>query len=126
MIRILTDMPPGVLGFEASGKLTADDYRQVLAPAIDAASAEGGKVRIVYVFAGEFGGMDAGALWQDLKMGVTDWKAWDRIALVTDQGWLRDGLKAFAWAVPGEARAFTLDERDDAVAWAAAKDGGAS
>lgn len=120
MIRTLDDMPAGVLGFEAEGKLTTSDYTEVLAPALEAASASGAKIRVVLVFPEGFGGMEAGALWQDLKLGIGDWNAWERIALVTDIGWMRDGLRMFAWAVPGEARAFDLDERVQAVTWAAA------
>ena len=100
-------------------KLTASDYSEVLAPALEAVSASGGKIRVVLVFPEGFGGMEAGALWQDLKVGIRDWNAWERIALVTDIGWMRDGLRMFAWAVPGETRAFDLDERDQAVTWAA-------
>lgn len=106
MIRILDDMPAGVLDFEAEGKLTASDYTEVLAPALEAVSASGGKIRVVLLLPEGFGGMEAGALWQDLKVGIRDWNAWERIALVTDIGWMRDGLRIFAWAVPGESRAF--------------------
>ena len=34
MIQMLDDMPAGVIGFEASGKLDADDYRKVILPAL--------------------------------------------------------------------------------------------
>ena len=78
----------------------------VLAPALDSASAGSGKIRILLDFSGESDGMEAGAVWQDLKMGVRNWTAWERIALVTNQKWMRDGLNMFSWAVPGEARAF--------------------
>lgn len=121
MIRQLDGMPDGVLGFEAGGKLTKSDYTDVLALAVESASAAG-KVRIVLVFSGSFDGMEAGAVWQDLKMGVHDWNAWERIALVTDHAWMRDGLKMFAWAVPGEVKAFENGERDAAIAWASATD----
>src|SRR6476619_4640199 len=105
MIRVLDGLPDGVLGFEASGKLTAADYTEVLAPALEAAAGSG-KIRILLDFNGEFEGMEPGALWQDLKMGVQNWNAWERIALVTDHAWMRDGLNIFSWAVPGDARAF--------------------
>ena len=116
MIRVLDGLPAGVLGFEASGKLTAGDYTQVLAPAIEDA-ARAGKIRILLVFSGDFDGMEAGAIWQDLKMGVHDWNAWERIALVTDHAWMRDGLHLLAWAVPGEARAFRAGDRAAAIQW---------
>ena len=35
MIELLTDMPEGVLGFRAAGQIAADDYTEVLKPAID-------------------------------------------------------------------------------------------
>ncbi|MCU7730958.1 STAS/SEC14 domain-containing protein [Actinoplanes sp. KI2] len=120
MIRVLDEMPDGVLGVEAVGKLRAEDYTEVLAPALAAAIEGGGKIRIVLLFAGAFEGMEPGAVWQDLKMGIRDWSAWERIALVTDHAWMRDGLRMFAWAVPGEVKAFGSSERDDAIAWAAA------
>jgi len=120
MIRALDDLPEGVLGFQATGTLTAEDYTQVLAPALEAARAGGHKIRVLLDFTGEFDGMEPSAVWQDLKMGVQDWKAWERIALVTDHTWMRDGLRMFAWAVPGEARASPADERDAALQWLAA------
>ena len=118
MITLLDDMPAGVLGAQASGKLTAEDYTQILGPAIAEATRDGGKLRVVLVFEGEFDGMEAGAVWQDLRMGVSAWHAWERIALVTDQRWMADGLRLFSWAVPGEARTFTPSQRSEAIAWA--------
>ena len=117
MIRVLEGMPDGVLGFEASGKLTADDYTKVLAPALAAADAGPGKIRILLDFSGEFDGMEAGAVWQDLRTGVRNWNSWERIALVTDHKWMRDGLALFSWAVPGEAKAFPTNDRDAALHW---------
>jgi hypothetical protein len=117
MMEVLTGLPEGVLGFEASGKLAAEDYTSVLAPAIAAASGDGQKIRVLLDFSGEFEGMEPGAAWQDLRMGVREWSAWERIALVTDHAWMRDRLTMFAWAVPGEVRAFTSQGRDAAIEW---------
>ncbi|MFL6177645.1 MAG: STAS/SEC14 domain-containing protein [Ornithinibacter sp.] len=117
MIRVVDGLPDGVLGFEASGTLTARDYSEVLAPALDAASAGGGRIRVLLEFTGDFHGMEGGAVWQDVKMGISDWKAWERIALVTDHAWMRDGLTMFAWAVPGEVRAFPAGGRTAALDW---------
>lgn len=119
MITVLTGLPDGVLGFEASGRLTADDYTTVLAPALAAATAQGGRIRVLLDFTGEFDGIEGGAVWQDMRMGVREWSAWERIALVTDHAWMRDGLSMFAWAVPGDVRGFTRAERDSAVDWLA-------
>lgn len=115
MITTIEGLPPGVVGFEASGKLTAADYVDVIEPAV-AAAAAGGGVRFVLVVSDDFG-MDTGAMWQDLRTGMKDWGSWQRLACVTDHTWMRDGLAMFAWAIPGEARAFPLAEREAAIAW---------
>ena len=117
MITTLTGMPDGVLGFEASGKLTAEDYTRVLEPALAAAGADGRRIRVLVEFGAEFDGMEPGAAWQDLRTGMREWSAWERIALVTDHAWMRDALTMFAWAVPGEVRAFAAADRSAAIDW---------
>jgi hypothetical protein len=116
VIKQLSDMPAGVIGFEANGKLYAEDYRDVLLPAVEAAAANG-EVRIVIVIA-EFDGLSAGGLWQDLKMGVEHLRGWRRIALVTDIEWMIQMTAMFGWMTPGEVKHFPLAERHTAIAWA--------
>lgn len=117
MIKELTGLPQNVIGFESEGKLTAEDYRDILLPAIERAATTG-DVRVVLVFP-RFDGMEAGALWQDLKMGVEHLRAWKRIALVTDIDWMKNMTALFGWMTPGEVKHFPLAQRDQAVAWAA-------
>ena len=117
MIEELKDMPAGVIGFDASGKLRAEDYRDVVLPALERAAATG-EVRFVIVMR-DFGGMSGGALWQDLKVGFEHLRAWKRIALVTDIEWMRHMTDLFGWMTPGETKTFALAQRDEAVEWAA-------
>ena len=117
MISELSDLPDGVIGFEASGKLQADDYRNVLMPAVSGA-AQSGNVRIVLVFR-DFDGVSGSAMWQDTKLGVEHLGSWKRIALVTDEGWMTHLADLFGWLTPGELKTFSLAQRDDAIAWAA-------
>jgi hypothetical protein len=119
VIKRLTDLPDGVLGFEGSGELRAEDYRDVLLPAVEEALAAGRKVRVVLVFP-TWDGMSGGAVWQDLKMGVEHLTNWKKIALVTDVDWMRHLTGLFGWMTPGEMKTFSMADRDDAVAWAAA------
>lgn len=118
MITPMIDVPGTVLGFEASGKIHADDYESVLAPAIEARLAAGEDVRIVLVFE-DWSGMSGGAMWQDLRMGVEHLTHWKKIALVTDIDWMVHVTHLFGWITPGELRHFPLSERAAAVAWAA-------
>lgn len=118
MLEPLTDLPAGVVGFEAKGELSASDYTQVLLPAVDETIASGNDVRIVLVFE-RFDGVSGGAMWQDLKMGIEHFTHWKRIALVTDIDWMKQLTSLFGWMTPGELRHFPIAERAAAIMWAA-------
>ncbi|MBP0449234.1 STAS/SEC14 domain-containing protein [Kitasatospora sp. RG8] len=115
MINRLGDLPAGVVGFEAGGRLSAEDYRDVVLPAVESA-AEVGEVRFLIVMH-DFQGMSGGALWQDLKIGFGHVRAWKRIALVTDIDWMHHMTGLFGWMTPGETKSFTLEDREAAVEW---------
>jgi hypothetical protein len=117
MIKEMSDMPSGVIGFESSGKIRAEDYRDVVLPALERAAAAG-EVRFVIVMR-DFDGMSGGALWQDLRVGVEHFRAWKRIALVTDIEWMKQMTLLFGWMTPGEVKIFPLARQAEAIEWAA-------
>jgi hypothetical protein len=117
VIKELSDMPAGVIGFEVTGKIQAEDYRDVVLPALERA-AQTGEVRFLLVMP-EFQGMTGGALWQDLKVGIQHFHAWKRIALVTDVDWMTHLTALFGWMTPGETKVFPVAERDQAITWVA-------
>jgi hypothetical protein len=118
MIKELVDLPAGITGFEIAGKIRAEDYRDVVLPAVERA-ATNGEVRF-YIEIPEFSGMSGGALWEDLKMGFEHLRTFKRIALVTDIEWIRHLTGLFGWMTPGETKIFSTAERDAAITWVAA------
>ncbi len=119
MIRILSDMPAGVLGLEAVDDVEKEDYENVILPAINEAIADHGKVRVVYVLGPEFDDYEGGAVWEDLKLGVRHPASFERMAIVTDARWAGPAVKMFSVLWPGQARAFPLSELESAKRWAA-------
>jgi SpoIIAA-like len=122
VVEKMADMPAGVIGLRASGKLTRDDYREVLEPALQEA-VDTGAARVVFVIE-SYEGLEGRALLEDLKTGVRvelrDRKLWKRLGVVTNQEWIAKAMHLFAWAMPGDLRVFDLDELDEAKGWAAA------
>ena len=116
MIRVIENMPVGTIGVEAVGKVTEDDYRNVLVPAVTAAL-ERGDVRLLYVLGKDFDSYSAGALWADTKLLAGNRKAWNKVAIVSDADWLENSIKAFGWLMPGEVKVFETDEVHDAKEW---------
>ena len=119
MIRLLDDMPPGVLGIEAIDDVEKEDYENVIVPALDAALAEHDKVRLVYVLGPEFDDYEGEAVWEDLKLGVRHPTAFERVAIVTDARWVGPAVKVFSLLLPGQSRAFPLAQLESAKRWAA-------
>lgn len=121
MVEKIEDMPPGTIGFRASGEVTREDYRQVLEPALREA-VEAGEVRMLYVLDSEFK-MDAGAFKEDaktgLEIGLRHHSAWKRTALVTDVDWVRTAIRLFAFMAPGEVRVWGMGELEQAREWVA-------
>ena len=60
MIRPLSDIAPGVLGLGVVDDIEKEDYENVFVPAVEAAIAEHGKVRLVYVLGHEYEAEAAG------------------------------------------------------------------
>lgn len=122
MIERLDDMPDGVIGFRATGHVTRDEYRDILMPAMRE-QAEAGEVRMVFAAGPGFEEFEAGAMWEDSKVGLTlgigHHSSWKRCALVTDVGWMAKAFHMFAWMAPGEVHTFPLDQLDEAKEWAA-------
>jgi len=120
MIELLTGLPEGVVGIEAVGHVEADDYTNVVEPAVRAALQHSDKVRLLYVLGEGFEGYSAAASWEDAKLGIGHWSAWERIAIVTDRDWVSDAIRALGWIFPGEVKVFTTSQRADATVWVAA------
>lgn len=117
MIERIAELPENVLGFTAKGTVTAADYETVLVPAVEASLAQRPRVRLLYHLGSEFSGFEAGALWDDAKVGLRHLGAWERIALVTDVEWIRIATKALGFAMPGQVRVFSDGELAAAKAW---------
>lgn len=122
MIEAVSDLPPGTLGFRASGTISSDEYREMIGP-IYAALERGEKLNIYFELADDFHGLDWGALLQDLRaagsIGLMHRSSWKRMALVTDKDWVKHAATGFGWLAPGELRLFEPPEREAARAWLA-------
>lgn len=117
MITLSSGMPDHIVAAEASGKVTGEDYEQVLLPAIEAASKGDDKARLLYVLGADFDGYEAEAAMDDARLGLHHWTDFEKIALVTDHEGYRVTARALGFLMPGEVKVFTLDEADAAREW---------
>jgi len=117
MIIQLFDFPSDVVAFVCKGRVTKADYDLVLVPAVTKALSTRSKLRLYYETAADFAGVDAGAAWEDFKVGMEHLTRWERIAVVTDVDWIKQMVQFFRFLMPGETRVFPLAAAAQARAW---------
>lgn len=100
-----------------SGRVVSADYAEVLEPAIEAALSEHDSVRLLVVAGPDFEGFDLGAAWADTRLGLSHWKGFDRIAVTTDTGWMRNAIRLASPVLPCPVQVFSLSELDEARRW---------
>lgn len=120
MLETLDGFPDNVLAVRAHGEVTADDYQQVLVPGVEARLADHKRLRLLYVLGDDFDSFTGGAAWEDTKVGLRHFTAFERVAVVSDKDWVRRMVRGFGFALPGEVRVYDLDDLDDARGWISA------
>ncbi|MEO7642402.1 MAG: STAS/SEC14 domain-containing protein [Ramlibacter sp.] len=120
MIELLPDLPGHVVGIAASGQVDASDYETVIVPAIESALKAHGRIRVLYHLGPAFTGFTSEAMWDDVKVGLAHLKAWERIAVVSDTGWITHAVRLFGFAIPCPVRVFSNKEFSKARDWIAA------
>lgn len=117
MLTIESQMDGALLEVEMSGTITSEDYRTRLVPAIERALQSHDRVRLMMIFGAEFRGYDMSAVWADSKLGLSHWRGFDRIAVVTDTTWLANSVRLAAPILPCPALVFDLAEAETARRW---------
>ncbi len=119
MIQLIEGLPANVVGIAVKGRVTRQDCRDVLAPAVARTLRRRERIRLYY----EIGSRFPGAGWDDLDLGL-EHAAWcERVAIVTDIAWISLTVKALRFLIPGEVRVFSTIQTAEGRAWIAARPG---
>lgn len=117
MLRQMTDMPVGTIGFEAVGEVEDDDWERAVEPLLREEIAAGREVRLLYVMGPHTREVEADAVKADTTFRVRHASSFDRVAVVSDEDWVRPALRALSFMLPGKARGFRVRDLPDAKAW---------
>jgi len=120
MLRRIDEMPAGTVGFEAIGDVEDDDWEEVVEPVLKQWIAEGGRVRMLYVLGARSHEVEGEAMGADLGFRTRHASSFERVAVVTDEDWMRPALATLSFMLPGKAKAFRSAELKEAKDWLAA------
>lgn len=117
MIRQLDNIPGNMVAFSAEGEVTAEDYRQVVVPAVEKLVATTDELNYLMEINTDLGDFTAGAWWQDALIGIKKIAKWNRAAIVTDSSVVNTFTDLFSVVVPGEFRGYKKDRLQEAIEW---------
>ena len=119
MLRRIKDMPAGTIGYEAIGEVEDDDWEHAVEPVLRSEIADGRKVRLLYLLGPESRKVEGDAMAADTGFRARHASSFERVAVVSDEDWMRPALRALSVFLPGKARGFRVSELADAKTWLA-------
>ncbi len=117
MLRRIPDMPAGTIGFEAIGEVEDDDWENTVEPVLRDEIAAGRKVRLLYLLGRDTREVESDAMRADAGFRARHASSFQRVAVVSDEDWMRPALSALSFLLPGKAKGFPEREIAAAKSW---------
>lgn len=117
MIEFMEESRGDTLAIRAGGKLTEDDYTDVLIPKLESLLHKYGKLKVLFHMGEDFEGWEPGAAWDDAKFGLKHKDDFAKLAVVGGPRWVEWCMKLSSWLMEGEVRSFDGNELQEARDW---------
>ena len=117
----MRDVPAGTIGFEAIGEVEDDDWERAVEPVLRDEIAAGRKVRLLYLLGAATGDVEGDAIKADTSFRARHASSFERVAVVSDEDWIRPAVRGLSVLLPGKAKGFRVSELDEAKAWLTAE-----
>jgi hypothetical protein len=109
-----------LLEVKASGKLSAEDYKD-FEPAVESMIGQAGKIDILFLMH-DFHGWDLGGVWEDTKFAGKHFRDIGRIAMVGDKSWEKWMATICKPFTMSKIKYFDSGEADQARQWLTSKE----
>jgi hypothetical protein len=117
MVELLKDFPPHVAAYKATGKVNKEEYEQVVMARVDEVAATFGKINFLVLLETDFENYSGGAFLDYLKVSFEHFTKWNRMAIVTDERWVRKAYDMLSPLVYGVINGYELKQFEDAKEW---------
>lgn len=117
MLRRIKDMPAGTIGFEGFGEVDDDDWERTVEPVLRSEIAAGHKLRLLYVLGPRTREVEGDALKAGAEFRARHISSFERVAVVSDEDWVKPALQALSFLLPGKSKGFRVADQAAARAW---------
>jgi hypothetical protein len=117
MVELLRDLPPHVAAYRASGTVTKDEYENVVMRRLDEVANTYNKINFLVRLETGMENYSFAALLDYLKVSFEHFRKWNRMAIVSDEKWVRMAYDVLSPLVPGVIKTYELKDYEVAKAW---------
>ena len=121
MIQHSRNLPSTIVGFNASGEITAKDFTDIVMPKVKALIDKTDKLNYLLVLDTSIKKFSIGAWMKDAMMGIKHLTKWNKAAIVSDVDALRNFTDFFSYVMPGEFKEFEHNDLQQAIDWVSEK-----
>jgi hypothetical protein len=117
MIEVIPGFPGHVTAFRATGKVTKEDYYNVINPVVKNVVISFGKINYLLVLNTELRNYSIGAWIEDGLLGFRYFSKWKKFAVVTEKDSVKKFTNTFGIFLPCPTKAFKMEEYATAKDW---------
>lgn len=117
MIVKIENTPDNMVGFQALGEVTKEDFENKVLPEVKELVERTGELNYLMVIDTELKSFTVGAWLQDVLLGIKNITKWNRAAILSDVEGIKIFTDIFSKIMPGEFKAFGKDQLEAATVW---------
>ncbi|WCN37576.1 STAS/SEC14 domain-containing protein [Aneurinibacillus uraniidurans] len=115
MIRVIESRSDAVVAIEVSEKITKKDFHGVEQAFRETANRYG-KIRVL-MMVGEYTGVSWDFILEDIEFNKEFYKYYDKVAVVSDQKWMKPIIKIEDYFIKADMKYFDLEQQNEAWEW---------
>uniref|UniRef100_F4CCE8 STAS/SEC14 domain-containing protein n=1 Tax=Sphingobacterium sp. (strain 21) TaxID=743722 RepID=F4CCE8_SPHS2 len=120
MLALMDDFPPHVVAYRAQGKVNGEEYKEIVVQRIAEVAKAYPQINFIVLLETGFEDYSLQALLEYIKVSFEHFSKWNRMAIVSDQQWVRKIYDILSPLVHGEIRTYRLEDRQRASEWVSA------
>jgi len=117
MVELLADFPAHVAAYRATGSVSKEEYRDVVISRVNEVALQFRHINFLVRLETDMDNYSIGAFLKYLKVSFQHFSKWNRMAIVSDERWVRTAYDTLSLLVPGEIRGYPLAQYEEAKAW---------
>jgi hypothetical protein len=119
MVKLLPGFPPHVAAYRAAGKVNETEYENVVMERVNQVAKKFGRINFLVRLDTPFTNYSLRTFLKYIRISFAHFRKWSRMAIVTDERWVRRAYRLLNPLVHGELKVYPLTAFEEAKQWVA-------